>query len=415
MKITFQEKSDLDESIYQLVKDFLEYNILIYHEENFYNILIQYISEIIKIQLNILYENNNEEVIDNFINYSIINCLNNKNHNFQFRSQECNNNNNDIINKDNIREKLNILDNYCDQDQNSPEWYIDRHKYLTASSIWKIFSTNGAKNSLIYNKCIPLNIEKYSSNNINIYSTLHWGHKYEPLSIKYYEQLNNTTIKEYGCIPHQKYKFLAASPDGINYNINSNKYGTLLEIKNIVNRKITGTPKKEYWIQMQIQMEVCDLDECDFLETRFIEYNSENEFILDSANSNYNMSVDNKQKGIIISFINSDNNIKYEYAPLNIDINIFNMWEKEITQKNANNNYKWFSNIYWKLEEVSCVMVTRNREWFNKAIIEIENIWNIIKKEKQDGSYYLRAPKKRKQIINNNNNIKKCKIDINNL
>ena len=35
--------------------------------------------------------------------------------------------------------------------------------------------------------------------------------------------------------------------------------------------KLDGIPKKEYWIQMQLQMEVCDLDECDFLETRFIE------------------------------------------------------------------------------------------------------------------------------------------------
>ena len=25
------------------------------------------------------------------------------------------------------------------------------------------------------------------------------------------------------------------------------------------------------WTQIQIQMEVCDLDECDFLETKFIE------------------------------------------------------------------------------------------------------------------------------------------------
>ena len=45
----------------------------------------------------------------------------------------------------------------------------------------------------------------------------------------------------------------------------------MLEIKNIVNREINGIPKKEYWIQMQLQMEVCDLGECDFLETRFKE------------------------------------------------------------------------------------------------------------------------------------------------
>ena len=46
----------------------------------------------------------------------------------------------------------------------------------------------------------------------------------------------------------------------------------MLEVKNIYNREIRGIPKEEYWIQMQIQMETCDLDICDFLETRFLEY-----------------------------------------------------------------------------------------------------------------------------------------------
>jgi hypothetical protein len=45
----------------------------------------------------------------------------------------------------------------------------------------------------------------------------------------------------------------------------------MLEIKNISNRIIDGIPKEEYWVQMQIQMETCDLDECDFVETRFKE------------------------------------------------------------------------------------------------------------------------------------------------
>ena len=75
-----------------------------------------------------------------------------------------------------------------------------------------------------------------------------------------------TKVYDYGCLPHPKYKFLAASPDGINDDPESPLFGRMLEIKNVVSRKITGIPKKEYWIQMQLQMEVCDLDECDFLE-----------------------------------------------------------------------------------------------------------------------------------------------------
>ena len=72
----------------------------------------------------------------------------------------------------------------------------------------------------------------------------------------------------------------------------------MLEIKNIVNREIDGIPKKEYWIQMQLQMEVCDLDECDFLETKFTEYDS-SEAYWDNVIENEGNHV---KKGVIMYF-----------------------------------------------------------------------------------------------------------------
>jgi hypothetical protein len=41
----------------------------------------------------------------------------------------------------------------------------------------------------------------------------------------------------------------------------------MVEIK-IYTTERYGIPTDNYWIQMQFQMEVCDLDECDFFETR---------------------------------------------------------------------------------------------------------------------------------------------------
>ena len=40
--------------------------------------------------------------------------------------------------------------------------------------------------------------------------------------------------------------------------------GRMLEVKNMYNRDINGIPKEEYWIQMQIQLETCNLECCDF-------------------------------------------------------------------------------------------------------------------------------------------------------
>ena len=82
----------------------------------------------------------------------------------------------------------------------------------------------------------------------------------------HYEKDFNTKVGEFGCIKHEKIKFLRASPDGINIDPTNLRYGRLVEVKNPTSRQLDGIPEKAYWVQMQIQMEVWDLDECDFLK-----------------------------------------------------------------------------------------------------------------------------------------------------
>ena len=69
---------------------------------------------------------------------------------------------------------------------------------------------------------------------MNINSATHHGHKFEPLSTMFYEYKFATEIEEFGCIPDQNNYEFGASPDGINVNRNSERYGYLLEIKNPV-------------------------------------------------------------------------------------------------------------------------------------------------------------------------------------
>jgi hypothetical protein len=96
-----------------------------------------------------------------------------------------------------------------------------------------------------------------------------------------------------------KYDYIAASPDGINVDSN-NEIWKNGRNKNIYNREIDGIPTDNYWIQMQFQMEVCDLDECDFFETRMKEY-SEEEFYADTTS---------KYKGVIVQFNKSTTPVK---------------------------------------------------------------------------------------------------------
>ena len=294
-----------------------------------------------------------------------------------------------------LREKINYLLNVPQPAQRTPAWYEFRYKHLTASNIWKTFISESTRNQLIFEKCQPLSTTERYSGPPSLESPMHWGQKYEPLSVMLYEKIYKTKVSDFGCIPHKTIEFLAASPDGINTLETSGRYGRMLEVKNIVNRDITGMPKMEYWIQMQVQMEVCDLNECDFLETRFTEY-PDLESYTNAVDAN---AVDtNTYKGIMMLFMKENGQPLYEYAPLEftVDETAMSQWQEEMMEKNKEMN--WLKNIYWKLDEISCVFVLRNKRWFQDAALpQLEAIWQTIETEKKSG-YSHRAPKKNSGI-----------------
>ena len=288
---------------------------------------------------------------------------------------------------DDVKKQLVVLEEKNTHEQQSDEWYSTRQNKLTASSMWKIFKSESTRNSIIFEKCSTKSKPQFYG------GPMEWGNKYEPVSIMLYEKIYNTKVGDFGCITHKKYPYIGASPDGIVTDETSSLYGRMLEIKNIVNRDITSVPKEEYWVQMQLQMEVCELECCDFLETRFKEY-SEDEFYTD-----YN----HQYKGIVLYF---SKNIKshddcdaykphYEYYPLSDDYNkeCVDAWITE-TENKLKEHYILYNKYYYYLDEYSCVIVQRNRKWFSHCINDITDTWNIILKERETG-FEHRASKPR--------------------
>jgi putative phage-type endonuclease len=307
-----------------------------------------------------------------------------------------------ILNQPNyefVNKQIDYLRSLPQPEQRTKEWYEFRNNLITASNAYKAFENENTRNQLIYEKCNikkhdnnddligeetkTINIQTNTSNYVNVNTTLHWGQKYEKVSVMIYEHKYNTTIEDFGCIQHDKYKFIGASPDGINVDNKSMRYGRMLEIKNIINREIDGIPKKEYWIQMQLQMEVCNLDECDFLETKFIEYES----YLDYCNDN-----ECEMKGLIMYFAKQDGSPFYVYKP--IDMLDSEQWEEENNEKCNKLSMTWIKNCYWKLEKLSCVLVLRNKQWFKENISVLRDIWTIIETERKTG-FDHRCPNKR--------------------
>jgi putative phage-type endonuclease len=304
--------------------------------------------------------------------------------------------------------KIQILREKPQPEQRTPEWYSRRNNLITASAASKAFGTQASVNQLIYEKC-----KKFCASEDDggggggggggpmqgsVNSPLHWGQRYEPVTVMVYEYRNQTKLGEFGCIQHDIYPFIGASPDGINIDPTSPIYGRMVEIKNIVNREITGRPKEEYWIQTQIQMEVCGLDECDFVETRFKEFESEEDY-------NTATNIEDDEKGIILWFqsaptLSQQGHVVppiqlYEYAPIGASVAEYERWEAEMFSKHERLRSIWVRTIYWYLDQYSCVLVKRNRLWFEEAVPVLEKLWNIVEEERKSG-YDHRAPAKRK-------------------
>lgn len=364
-----------------------------------------------------------ESIVESCIEDYFTNVVPFRSYSTSFIRQSCG------ISRSHVEQNIEYLRSVPQHPQRTPEWYKRRNEMITASSAWKVFKSDSNINQIVYEKCsavasavataavtasesvssddndvtnetivssvvVPAPVQT-KSQYVNVNSPLHWGQKYEEISRMIYESRNNTKVGEFGCIPHSDYPFLGASPDGINIEPSSPLYGRMLEIKNIVNREIDGVPLEEYWIQMQLQMQVCKCTECDFLETRFKEYADEEEFLKDAASdfdNEFHLTAARTLKGVFSYFIKDGGTPVYYYAPLYLTHKEYDTWCEEIIDKNT--DLVWIKNIYWYLHQYSCVLVLRNDIWFQNAIPQIEKVWNIILKERETG-FAHRAPKKR--------------------
>ena len=290
---------------------------------------------------------------------------------------------------ENVEERIAKIRSKPQPTQRTPEWYEYRRTLLTASVAYKALGTPAKQRELIKRREAPI---VAPGNHVCTEGPLHWGVKYEPISIQYYQWKYNTVVEEFGCITHDVYTKLGASPDGINVSPGP-LYGRMLEIKNPFTREINGIPKEEYWVQCQVQMEVCDLDVCDFLETKFVEYTTVSEFENDGS---FQITSDGKYKGIIIHF-EVNNDYHYEYAPFQCTKDEYNDWEESVMIQYPN----YIKTIYWKLEDEHCTIITRNKEWFQWFLPKIIEVQTIIENEKSTDLWTKRLPQKR------------CKISIN--
>jgi hypothetical protein len=223
--------------------------------------------------------------------------------------------------------------------QKSLEWLTIRHSILTSSEVANALDCNAHEKSieLLKRKCSPLDTSDLLSS-----VSISWGEKYEPIAKKIFEQMTKEKVVDIGLVIHNQYTWLGTSPDGIVMN------GRLLEIKCPYHRVII--PRKipyYYWIQVQMQMEICDFDECYFFQCRF------------------------------------------EENPLNITTSPKDNCYYTGTHDNG---------TQWVLIKSSCEIIKRDREWFKNNITQLVDFWKKVQHYRIHGLGKLMADLGNKQL-----------------
>jgi len=236
--------------------------------------------------------------------------------------------------------------------QRSEEWYELRKNMLTASDTAQALglSKYSKQSQLVTKKAFP---EKNNMNGMVIPALRH-GIVYESMALRCYQQRHaNMKIHEFGLIPHPQLDCYGASPDGIT------DFGIMIEIKCPLKRVIDGTIPDNYYFQMQGQMAVCSLNECDYIECDIQEFTDSEEYLkqLDS-----NATLDH---GALIIDPNKEQ-IEYSEALLT---------PREVVAWTTSYQEGVF---YWKLRKISVQRVYFSPEKWKEYEIGIKEFWEKV-------------------------------------
>jgi hypothetical protein len=154
--------------------------------------------------------------------------------------------------------------------QRTTEWYKQGQTVLTASQFATILKGARTRGQLVMEKAATVTDPQKKINCVRTEDirAFDWGIRFEPVIKQIYENVTKSTVTDLGRLLHETDANLAASPDGLV--TEGDRRGRLVEFKAPITRPIKADEiPEDYWIQMQIQMEVADLNLCDYFEVKF--------------------------------------------------------------------------------------------------------------------------------------------------
>ncbi len=279
--------------------------------------------------------------------------------------------------KRSVEDKLQHIQQLCSRPQvaqRTDEWYKQTANVLTASEFSNLFGSARQRANLIASKVnyVPKDyLPQLAFPSCEI-SALTWGIRFEPVVKQMLEKKWSAKIADLGRLVHTSDPHLAASPDGLIVSTpHKDRLGRLVEIKCPFSRKVGFDIPFDYWVQMQIQMEVADIDECEYIEVEILSTRPNQEKEVDISGCQY--------KGNILLWQN-EKGYDYEYA------------EFPAPENPVREGWELAEVIPWGVHKYHHKTVQRDRNWFQSTEPWRTSFWHDVEKSRKGEELLFKAP-----------------------
>jgi putative phage-type endonuclease len=272
------------------------------------------------------------------------------------------------------RKELKVLLQLPLMKQRTEEWYEARKTRLTASDLCDAIKGGNGSIKLAKKKANII----VDTINYNAIPALKWGTMFEPMATRCYSQkMNNIEIHDFGLVCDTENEHFGASPDGIN------ELGIMLEIKCPYSRKIVdGVIPEKYKMQIQGQLAVCKLKECDYIECVFKSLESVDEYLALDGDGDV-------KHGIIAEYYNPKGEYVYYYSEPNQtpkecvdEICNHSNGDDERSERIRSEKLKFSKYTYWRLDEMIIQRVVFNADMWKTIVPKINTFWESVEEYK---------------------------------
>ena len=254
-------------------------------------------------------------------------------------------------------------------EQRSAAWYAQAATILTASELGTLFGSPKARSSLILSKVNPVRrpLQPVAVTS-QAMSAFDWGIRFEPVVKQIYNHKYSTTIHELGRLISEVDDRCSASPDGL---VESDplhiRTGRLIEIKCPVTRIPDGKVPKDYYNQIQLQLQVTGLKACDFVEAVFTSPYS--------SPLKREPLVSPEFRGEIVLLEDSTGTQRYEYSPVNCTSDWLTTSDLIVER------------VPWTLHKWHEQVVMASATWWPSIKPAVDAFWRDVTKAKSDPEY----------------------------